>query len=32
MNDDMNAEDIFQNLKEVANSDDAVHMRAYMKN
>ena len=28
----MNAEDIFQNLKEVANSDDAVHMRAYMKN
>ncbi|WP_144208299.1 DNA alkylation repair protein [Streptococcus constellatus] len=27
----MKAEDIFQELKEVANSDDAVHMRAYMK-
>ena len=32
MTDDMNAVDIFQNLSEVANSDDAVHMRAYMKN
>ena len=31
MNDDMNAEDIFQNLKEVANPEDAIHMEAYMK-
>ena len=32
MNSDMKIEDIFQELKEVANSDDAVHMKAYMKN
>ena len=32
MNSDMKAEDIFQDLKEVANSDDAVHMKVYMKN
>ncbi|MGT2770079.1 DNA alkylation repair protein [Streptococcus intermedius] len=28
----MKVEDIFQELKEVANSDDAVHMKTYMKN
>ena len=32
MNSSLNVEDIFQDLKEVANSDDAVHMKAYMKN
>lgn len=32
MNGSLNVEDIFQDLKEVANSDDAVHMKAYMKN
>lgn len=32
MNSDMKAEDIFQDLKEVANSDDAIHMKVYMKN
>ena len=32
MNSDMKVENIFQELKEVANSDDAVHMKVYMKN
>ena len=32
MNGSLNVENIFQELKEVANSDDAVHMKAYMKN
>ena len=31
MNGSLNVENIFQELKEVANSDDAVHMKAYMK-
>lgn len=32
MNGSLNVENIFQELKEVANSNDAVHMKAYMKN
>ena len=31
VNGNMKVEDIFQGLKEVANPEDAVHMKAYMK-
>ncbi len=31
VNGDMKVEDIFQGLKEVANPEDAIHMKAYMK-
>ena len=31
VNGNMKVEDIFQGLKEVANPEDAIHMKAYMK-
>ena len=31
VNGNMKVEDVFQGLKEVANPEDAIHMKAYMK-